>query len=193
MKIDMELNAAATLLVAVAQDKRIVKKIEDIVDVCMNALHQGGQIIFAGNGGSAADAQHFAAELVGRFYLERPGLSALALNTDTSMLTAIGNDYGFKHVFSRQLEANASKGDVFISLSTSGTSENIIFAIEHCRQAEITTVGLSGNSGGMMAALCDYCITVPSDCTPRIQEAHTVIGHAICSGIEHGIFGKQEN
>ena len=187
--VSSELNEAAVLFDALANDEEIIASINAISNVCVTALQNGNRIIFAGNGGSAADAQHFAAELVGRFYFERAALPSMALNTDTSMLTAIGNDYGFEHIFTRQLEANASTGDVLVSLSTSGSSANVIHAIRYCKDAGIISVGLSGNSGGEMMEVCDYCITVPSNSTPRIQEAHTVIGHTICAGIEHGMFG----
>jgi len=193
MNIALELKTAASLFSLIADDKKIIKAIEDIATVSIRALHRGNRIFFAGNGGSAADAQHFAAELVGRFYFERAALPAIALNTDTSMLTAIGNDYGFKYIFSRQLEAHARSGDIFISLSTSGTSENINCAIKFCNKEGITTIGLTGKSGGDMIKLCEHCILVPSNITPRIQEAHTIIGHTICATIEQAMFGEHDH
>lgn len=134
--------------------------------------------------------QHIAGEFVSRFYFDRPGLASIALTTDSSILTAIGNDYGFERLFSRQVEANGVKGDMFIGISTSGNSKNIIEALKTCKENGIVTVGLTGASGGEMAALCDYCIKVPSQETPRIQEAHILIGHIICSVVEEELFGK---
>jgi len=192
MMISSELQEAAELFESLAGNKNLVLSIENISNVCIAALRLGNRIIFAGNGGSAADAQHFAAELVGRFYLERAALPSMALNTDTSMMTSIGNDYGFEYIFTRQLQANAVAGDIFISLSTSGNSANVIHAIRHCMDAGIVSIGLSGKSGGEMAEICDYCITVPSESTPRIQEAHTLIGHLLCAEIERQMFGHQE-
>jgi len=189
--ISGEIGEAAKLFTLIAADRSLVAMIEKAANVCVDALQNGNRIIFAGNGGSAADAQHFAAELVGRFYFDRAALPSMALNSDTSMLTAIGNDYGFEHIFTRQLEANASAGDIFISLSTSGASVNINHAIRYCKDAEIITVGLSGKTGGEMVKLCDYCITVPSESTPRIQEVHTLIGHSICADIERQLFRQE--
>lgn len=146
--------------------------------------------MIAGNGGSAADAQHLAGEFVSRFYFERPGLPSLALTTDTSILTAIGNDYGYERLFARQIEANGKEGDVFIGISTSGNSDNIIEALKTCREKDITTIGMTGEIGGRMTELCDYCIKVPSQETPRIQESHILIGHIICSIAEESLFGK---
>lgn len=191
-RLSSELSEAAELFGVLATNKRLVSLIEEVSNVCAEALRNGKRIIFAGNGGSAADAQHFAAELVGRFYFERSALPSLALNTDTSMLTAIGNDYGFEYIFTRQLEANGTAGDVFVSLSTSGCSANINHAIRHCKDAGLITVGLSGKSGGEMAQICDYSIIAPSESTPRIQEAHTLIGHAICAEIEHQLFSQKD-
>ena len=167
--------------------------INQITDIAVKTYQKGNKILFAGNGGSAADAQHLAGELVSRFYFDRPALPAIALTTDTSILTAIGNDYSFENLFSRQIEANGNKGDLFIGISTSGNSLNIIKAIEICKKKGIVTVGLTGKSGGKLADLCDYCIKVPSQETPRIQEAHILIGHIICSVIEEFLFGKEYN
>jgi len=190
MKISDELQRAGQSLLATINDAALVQKLEAITDCCVRALGNGNKILFAGNGGSAADAQHLAAELVGRFYFERAGLPAIALNTDTSMLTAIGNDYGFEHVFARQIQANGRKGDVLFAFSTSGASANILKAIATCRDMGITTVGLTGSKGEKMAALCDHAVLVPDTSTPRIQEAHTVIGHVICAGIEDRMFRR---
>ena len=155
-----------------------------------DCLRAGGKIMACGNGGSAADAQHFAGELVSRFYFDRPPLSAIALTTDTSILTAISNDYGYRDVFSRQIQANGRKGDVFVAISTSGNSENILHAIAVCKDLGILVVGLTGQSGGKMKEICNYCLCVPSESTPRIQECHLVIEHSICAYIEAALFGK---
>jgi D-sedoheptulose 7-phosphate isomerase len=149
--------------------------------------------LLAGNGGSAADAQHIAAEFVGRYAFDRPGLPAIAFTTDTSMLTAIGNDYGFDQIFSRQLEANGRKGDVFIGISTSGSSSNVTAALQRARELDIITIGLTGQGGGEMQSLCDHCIKVPSMSTPRIQESHIMLGHIICDLVEEALFGGQDN
>lgn len=153
----------------------------------------GNKTLIAGNGGSAADAQHIAGEFVSRFYFDRPGLASIALTTDTSILTAIGNDYGYEKLFSRQVQANGTKGDMFIGISTSGNSANIIEALKECKAKGIITVGLTGEKGGKMVELCDYCIKVPSNETPRVQEAHILIGHIICAVVEETIFGKGFN
>ncbi|MBI2994958.1 MAG: SIS domain-containing protein [Gammaproteobacteria bacterium] len=184
------MQQAARVIQSLVGDTEMHRTMQAIADHCVAALRAGNKLIFAGNGGSAADAQHFAAEMVGKFYFDRAGMPALALNTDTSMLTAIGNDFGFEKVFARQLEANGRKGDVFFALSTSGASANILEAIRACGGLGITTVGLTSVRGGQMAAMCDFGILVPDRSTPRIQEAHTVIGHAICAYIEDRYFQK---
>jgi D-sedoheptulose 7-phosphate isomerase len=157
---------------------------------CSEALRNDKKIILAGNGGSAADAQHLAGELVNRFGFERPGLSAVAITTDTSVITSIANDYGFGRLFARQIQAIGKKGDVLVALSTSGNSANIIEGIKEAKKTGITTIGLTGRSGGKISQLCDLCLRIPSDDTPRIQEAHILIGHIICSIIENSLFKK---
>jgi len=179
-----EIAEALTLLQSLHDDAALLKKVDQAALACITALREGGRIIFAGNGGSAADAQHFAAELVGRFYHERKPFASIALNTDTSMLTAIANDYGFEYVFKRQLEANAREGDVFVALSTSGNSKNLLCALNYSRHHGIMTIGMTGEGGGNMSTLCDILLAVPSTNTPRIQEGHTVLGHALCAKIE---------
>jgi D-sedoheptulose 7-phosphate isomerase len=148
------------------------------------AIRAGGKVLLFGNGGSAADAQHLAAEFVSRFYLERRALPALALTVDTSVLTAIGNDYTFDRVFARQIEALGQPGDVAIGLSTSGNSANVIAALQTARSRQMLTIALTGQSGGSLAGLVDHCIRVPSADTPRIQEAHILIGHILCELVE---------
>lgn len=171
-------------------DENIITLIESVSSHIIKTYRLGNKTLLAGNGGSAADAQHLAGEFVSRFYFDRPALSSIALTTDTSILTAIGNDYGYEQIFARQVHANGNKGDVFIGISTSGSSKNILEALKVCREKEITTVGLTGETGGTMDELCDYCIKVPSAETPRIQESHILIGHIICSLVEESIFGN---
>jgi D-sedoheptulose 7-phosphate isomerase len=160
-------------------------------NACLLAYRNQRKILIAGNGGSAADAQHFAGELVSRFYFDRPALAVIALTTDTSILTAIGNDYGYEDVFSRQIQALGQAGDVFIAISTSGNSPNILKAIAQSKAQGLTVIGLTGRTGGKMKALCDLCLCAPSDSTPRIQECHLVMEHTLCACIEEALFGHQ--
>jgi D-sedoheptulose 7-phosphate isomerase len=152
---------------------------------CINCLNNGGKILIFGNGGSAADAQHIAAELVGRYRTERIGLKAIALTTDTSVITSIANDYGFEYVFSRQIEALANKGDVVIGISTSGNSKNVINAIKLASKLECKTIGFTGRDGGEMTGICDINLIAPSEDTPRIQEMHIILGHTLCQLIDN--------
>jgi D-sedoheptulose 7-phosphate isomerase len=163
--------------------------VSQAVDIIYSALAAGGQLLIAGNGGSAADAQHIAAELTGRFFLERKPFRALALHVNTSSLTAIGNDYGYEHVFARELAAHSRPGDVLLAITTSGNSENILRAIEAARIGKVAVIGLTGESGGKMKPLCDLCLCVPSKSTPRIQEMHMAIYHAICELLEERLAG----
>lgn len=174
---------------AILANDKLIDKIIDAVQMINDALNSGKKVLLAGNGGSAADAQHIAGEFVSKFYFDRPALPAIALTTDTSILTAIGNDYGYTHVFSKQLEALGNKGDVFIAISTSGNSSNLINALEVCRKKDIYSIGLTGMSGGEMTKLCDLVLNVPSRETPRIQESHILIGHIMCCLVEEAIFG----
>ncbi|WP_296916268.1 SIS domain-containing protein [uncultured Megasphaera sp.] len=160
--------------------KILIPQIEKAGQLIKDALHQGKKIIFCGNGGSAADAQHLAAEIVGRFQKERPALPALALTVDTSAITAIANDYGFETVFRRQLEGLGNAGDILVGISTSGNSKNIIQAITYAKSHQITTIGLTGNGGGQMKNLCDLCLDIPSPKTSHTQEMHIMIGHILC-------------
>jgi len=150
----------------------------------------GNKLLIMGNGGSAADAQHFAAEIVGRFKMERPALPAIALSTDTSIITAIGNDYGFERIFSRQVEALAAPGDALIAISTSGNSANILQALLTGRQAGCSAIGLLGKDGGTIKEICDLSLIIPSDDTPRIQEGHITVIHILCDLIEQTLFGR---
>ena len=162
----------------------IANQIETASKICINSLKNRGKILIMGNGGSAADAQHIAAELVGRYKTERKGLPAIALTTDTSAITSIANDYGFLHVFDRQVEALANKGDVVIVISTGGTSPNVVNALTTANKLGCKTIGLSGKDGGEFNALCDVNLLVNSNDTPRIQEMHILIGHIMCHLIE---------
>ncbi|NOX91426.1 MAG: SIS domain-containing protein [Gammaproteobacteria bacterium] len=164
-------------------------RIADAAQRCVDALREDNKLLLAGNGGSAADAQHIAAELVGRFELERDGLPAMALTTNASQLTALSNDYGYDAVFSRQLQAFAKKGDVFFGLSTSGNSTNVVAAAEVAKARGLAVIGMTGQSGGKLEALCDICLKVPADNTARIQEAHITIGHILCALIERELVG----
>jgi len=175
---------------AIYNNRELMQLIKEVAKVTTEAYKRGNKTLIAGNGGSAADAQHIAGEFVSKFYFDRPGLASIALTTDTSIITAIGNDYGYEKLFSRQVQANGVEGDVFIGISTSGNSKNIIEALKECKDKGIITVGLTGESGGAMKELCDYCICVPSNETPRIQESHILIGHIICAVVEEEIFGK---
>jgi D-sedoheptulose 7-phosphate isomerase len=170
----------------------MVPEIEQCALRMVETLRTGGKLLVMGNGGSAADAQHLAAELVGRFLMERRALPAIALTTDTSILTAVGNDYGFDQVFSRQVEALASPGDMVLGISTSGNSRNVINALATARDKGCKTIGLLGRDGGEIAGMVDLSLTVSSMETPRIQEAHQLIIHIICDLVEKQLFGSRE-
>ena len=187
--IKSEVAASAETKQKILQDEVFLAKIAEVLKASVAIYKNNKKILIAGNGGSAADAQHFAAELVGRYGFDRPSLPALALTTDTSNLTAIGNDYGYDQVFSRQLEGMGQEGDLFIGISTSGNSQNILNAFTSAKAKGITTVALTGRDGGKMADAADYTLIVPSDSTPRIQESHLLIEHMICDAIEKEMFG----
>jgi D-sedoheptulose 7-phosphate isomerase len=169
-------------------DKTLLNNIEKITDVAVSALKNGNRVYFCGNGGSAADAQHLAAEFSGRFYLDRDALPAEALHCNTSYLTAVANDYSYDVIYARLVKGLANKGDILIGLSTSGNSVNIVKAFETAREKEVITVGFTGESGGKMKELSDYLFNVPSKTTPRIQESHIMIGHIICELVEERYF-----
>lgn len=179
--IEKELNHH---LETAKQVSNLIPEITKVVDLLDNALKSGKKILICGNGGSAGDSQHFAAELTGRYKKERKAMAAIALNTDTSALTAIGNDYGYEYVFSRQVEALANPDDVLIGISTSGNSKNVILAMEKARQMGCKVVALSGRDGGMMKNLADLNLIIPSNDTPRIQEMHIFIIHTLCELLE---------
>lgn len=171
-------------------DQEILATIERISEVCVNAFQQGNKVMFCGNGGSAADAQHLAAELSGRFYFDRDPLPAEALHVNTSYITAVANDYSYDEIYARLVKGNGKPGDVLFGLSTSGNSPNVIRAFEEAMNKEIITVGLTGLSGGLLQKLSFFSICVPSADTPRIQESHILIGHIICELIETKLFAK---
>jgi len=178
IEVKQQFLANESLIIALARIN------EDIV----TAVKRGNRVIFAGNGGSAADAQHLAAEFVSRFEFDRPGLPALSLATDTSIITAIGNDYGYDRLFTRQLQAQARPGDVFVGLTTSGRSKNVLAAFEACKSLDVMSIALCG-LGGELEGKVDHVLRVPSHHTPRIQECHILVGHIICAEVELQMFG----
>lgn len=188
--IKSQIEGSISVKQALLSDAQLISLIDEVATVVVAAYKSGNKTILAGNGGSAADAQHIAGEFVSRFYFDRPGLASIALTTDTSVLTAIGNDYGYEKLFSRQVQAQGKPGDIFIGISTSGNSPNVIKALETCKEMGVISIGLTGEKGGAMADLCDYCIKVPSNETPRIQEVHILIGHIICCIVEEEIFAE---
>ena len=173
-------------------DEEILKTVIDCVDEIVKAFMNGNKVLFCGNGGSAADAQHLAAEFSGRFYKDRDALPAEALHCNTSFITAVGNDYGFEHIYSRMIKGIGNKGDVLVGLSTSGNSKNIINAFEAARKKGMITIGFTGSSGGQMKPLCDYLVNVPSTDTPRIQECHITLGHIVCQLVEEKVFSNEQ-
>lgn len=164
--------------------------IQSVATTCINTFKSGGKVLFCGNGGSAADAQHIAAELSGRFYTDRDPLYAEALHVNTSYLTAVANDYSFDVVYSRMVKACGKEGDILFGISTSGNSKNIISALQQAKELGMITVGMTGEGGGKMNTYCDYLLMSPSNDTPRIQETHILIGHIICQLIEEGLYGN---
>lgn len=192
-RVRAEILASAALMRSLADDGVLCATVQSVAEAAVAALRRGNKILFCGNGGSAADAQHWAGELVSRFNYDRPGLAAVALTTDTSILTAIGNDYGYEHLFARQVEALGAAGDMLIAISTSGRSPNVLAALRAARAKELVTVGLTGVNRGEMEALCEVLLSVPSMQTPRIQECHEVIGHTLCMLIEQQMFPTAGN
>jgi D-sedoheptulose 7-phosphate isomerase len=189
-RIKSQIKNSAEVQQRLLESADVLAAIEQAAAAVISAFRNKKKLMLAGNGGSAADAQHIAAEFVNRFGFDRPGLPAIALTTDTSIITAVGNDSRFERVFARQAEALGIAGDVFLGISTSGTSHNIIEALETCRKNEILTIGLTGIYGGIMKDHCDICIKVPSGETPRIQEMHSLVGHIICSLVEEELFSR---
>ena len=186
--IDQQIQEAQRVISAMHTDAPLRQALAGAAQACIECLQSGGKILLAGNGGSAADAQHIAGEFVSRFEFDRPGVSAIALTTDTSILTAIGNDYGYEKLFARQVQAHGRPGDVLIAYSTSGRSPNILRALEQANTLELVTIGFTGNRGGPMRELCRCLLEVPSAHTPKIQEGHLVLGHILCGLVESALF-----
>jgi D-sedoheptulose 7-phosphate isomerase len=189
--IALYLKRSAEALSRAAGDAALHATIAQIADRISTTLSGGGKLLLAGNGGSAADAQHLAAEFLSRFRSDRRPLPALALTTDTSVLTAIGNDYGFERVFERQVRGLGRKGDAFLAISTSGKSPNVLAALRAAREIGVTTIGFTGASGGGMKDLCDLCLCAPSEETAIIQQIHIVAGHAICDVVERALIAER--
>lgn len=187
--IAQRINASIAIKQQILTDGTLLPIIESVVQVITSAFQQGNAVYFCGNGGSAADAQHLAAEFSGRFYKDRKALPSEALHCNTSYLTAVANDYSYDVIYARLIEGIAKKGDVLIGLSTSGNSANILRAFEKAAELGVITIGMTGASGGKMKGQCDYMINVPSSDTPRIQESHILIGHILCELTEKNIFG----
>jgi D-sedoheptulose 7-phosphate isomerase len=183
-----QIQETQQVMSVMSADDSLLARLAAAAEACIASLNNGGKILLAGNGGSAADAQHIAGEFVSRFAFDRPGLPAIALTTDTSILTAIGNDYGYDKLFARQMEAHAQKGDVFIAYSTSGKSSNVIAALQEARNRAVICIGMTGNRGGAMKELCDFYLDVPCSDTPKIQEGHAVLGHILCGLVEQALF-----
>lgn len=188
-KIINQINDSIDVKRSILSNDSMLEDIIKAATIVIDAYRNKKKTLLAGNGGSAGDAQHIAGEFVSRFNFNRPGLPSIALTTDSSIMTAVSNDYGFKQVFARQIQAQGSQGDVFIGISTSGNSENLIEALKACKEAGIYTIGLTGQTGGAMKEYCDICLKVPSTDTPRIQESHILIGHIICGLVEESLFG----
>jgi len=189
-KIKDRIKAAIAIKQLLLSDELLLNKIQTIVDTCVTAIREKRKIFFCGNGGSAADAQHLATELSGKFYLDRAPLFAEALHVNTSYLTAVANDYSFAQTYARLVQAKCEQGDIIFGLSTSGNSENVIRAFQQAQQLSVLTIGFTGQSGGRLKENSDYWIPIPSKDTPRIQEAHLLIGHIICEFIEQSLFGE---
>ena len=188
--IKQSIQNSITVKSSILSDEKLLNTISEVTQVLTHALQNGNRVLWCGNGGSAADAQHLAAELSGRFYYDRPPLNSEALHCNSSYLTAVANDYGYEYVFSRMIDGACKKGDVLIGISTSGNSKNIINAMQKAQSLGVINIAMTGQTGGRMKDLADFVINVPSSDTPRIQEAHIMIGHIICQIIEINIFPK---
>ena len=186
--ITLQIQETQRVMTTMLANEALLARVEAAAQACVACMKTGNKVLLVGNGGSAADAQHIAGEFVSRFAFDRPGLPAIALTTDTSILTAIGNDYGYEKLFSRQVQAHAQKGDVLIAYSTSGKSPNVMMALQEARSRGVVCIGMTGNRGGPMHELCDHYLDVPSSDTPKIQEGHAVLGHIICGLVEQAIF-----
>lgn len=190
-EIRVQIQASIAVKQAVLVDENLIAQIESLVRNCVRCLQSGGKIIFAGNGGSFADAQHLSAEFISRFMFDRAPLASLVLGANNSAISAIGNDYGYEQVFARELKGVAKVGDVFIPISTSGNSPNILVAVDEAKRLGLVTMALTGGDGGKLAVLCD-CLSVPSRETARIQECHIMVGHIVCGLVEEAIFSRAE-
>lgn len=188
--VKRELQTSVDTHVKMMEDRTLMDTVGRITEACIKAYQAGNKTLLAGNGGSAADAQHIAGEFVSRFYFDRPGLPSIALSTDTSILTAIGNDYGYENLFSRQVQAQGKPGDIFFGITTSGKSPNILKAFDQARSMGLRTVAMTSSKATELAKMVDFAILVPSTVTPKIQECHIMIGHAICAGVEEALFKK---
>jgi len=190
MRIIEAIQQSIDVKLKILEDESLLKTIQNVTNVCIDAFKNSSKVLFCGNGGSAADAQHLAAEFSGRFYYDRDPLFSEALHVNTSYLTAVANDYNYNSVYSRMVKAMGKKGDVLIGISTSGNSENIVNAIEQANKLGMITIGMTGDNGGMMKDKCKFILNIPSNDTPRVQEAHILVGHIICELVESSIFPK---
>lgn len=189
--IKNQIRASVAVKLALLDDEKLLGQVRQLAQTCLSALRNGGKIIFSGNGGSFADAQHLSAEFTSRFLFDRASLASLALGTNNSAISAIGNDYGYEQVFARELSGIAKPEDVFIPISTSGNSQNILTAVAVAKELGITTVAWTGETGGQLKSMCD-CICIPSHDTARIQECHIMIGHILCGLVEEAHFQKED-
>jgi D-sedoheptulose 7-phosphate isomerase len=192
MKIQQAIQSSIQVKQDILNDQAFLENIQKVADALFIALSKGNKVLFCGNGGSAADAQHLAAELSGRFYFDRDPLPAEALHCNTSFITAVANDYGYDEVYARMIKGSGVEGDVLVGLSTSGNSKNILNAFEVAANKGIVTVAFTGQGGGLMKDCVDFLLNVPSNDTPRIQESHIMIGHILCQLVEERLFGKNE-
>lgn len=190
-KIKQAVSRSIAAKQAMLADEGLLQTLEAVTEACVDTFRRGGKVLFCGNGGSAADAQHLAAELSGRFYFDRPPLFAEALHVNTSFLTAVANDYGYEHAFARLVGAMGRKGDLLVALSTSGNSPNVVKAAEAARELGMAVAAMTGARGGKLADNCDFLINVPSNDTARIQECHILAGHIICELVEQRLFGAR--
>ena len=188
MRIANIIKSSIDVKERILNDANLLLKINETAELIVKTYKQGGRVFFCGNGGSAADAQHLAAELSGRFYFDRPPLAAEALHVNTSYITAVANDYAYDVIFSREVDAFCKEGDVLVGISTSGNSANVLKAFETAKEKGVLTIAMTGESGGKMASISDILINVPSNDTPRIQESHITIGHIICQIVEEELF-----
>lgn len=188
MRIANIIKSSIDVKERILNDANLLLRINEAAELIVKTYKQGGRVFFCGNGGSAADAQHLAAELSGRFYFDRPPLAAEALHVNTSYITAVANDYAYDVIFSREVDAFCKEGDVLVGISTSGNSANVLKAFETAKDKGVLTIAMTGESGGKMASISDILINVPSNDTPRIQESHITIGHIICQIVEEELF-----